>query len=90
VWVPGAGVTYLKELSDGRVDHHQGSVDQMHHSVLDGDVGVHNFGHHHARRVAVVAHNRVAAHIRCKHKTTKLVNALDYLRGFAYKFHRIM
>lgn len=55
--------TYLKELSDSGVDHHEGPVDEMHHAVLDRNVGVHNFGHHHAGGVAVVANDCVAAHI---------------------------
>lgn len=58
--------TYLKQLSNIAIDDHEGFLNKMDHSILDGYVGLDDFSQDDALSMLAISEKIVTFHIICK------------------------
>lgn len=63
--------TYLEELGDCRIDHHQRAMNQVNDSILHRNVSHHDLSQHNACRVLWITNDRVRLHIHCGRKNSE-------------------
>lgn len=58
--------TYLEELGDCRINHHEGTMNQVNDSISHGNISHHDLGQHNAGRVLGIANDCVRLDVHCE------------------------